>query len=322
MPRPCSRKADAPAHISPPRRGTGYRLELKPSPMEALRIEVTRRGGSAAELEVRRARRRVPSRDVPWPRMKLLVRDLSVHLADLPDGGPVDGVSRTLGSWHEADGGVTEGGLPAVVPRAVAITLVPQQRTPHSPRSGMRPRDRLTPCAARRSRPFRRMEERAASPTYDRQRASSGTLRRSSRYGPPVIAIRRHPLVLSANWRADAPDQRVGRVDPSRKRPAARRGARSGCSPRGLPSFTAARSKHGARFARRRLANRRAQLGGHARSRCRSLAARSYQSLVHRRLSVAAQGVDVVRFHDGPGPCVAVTSCNGVSGVDPEQSWP
>jgi len=100
-----------------------YRLELKPSAMEALRIEVTAVAGVRPELEVRAladASLLATFRGAD----ELLVRDLSVHLADLPDGGPVDRAVLDGGLADEADGGVMDGGLPATVPAGGGYYLV------------------------------------------------------------------------------------------------------------------------------------------------------------------------------------------------------
>src|SRR5438128_1549774 len=90
------------------------RMELKPSAMDALRIEVTAVAGARPELEVRAladASLLATFRGTD----ELLVRDLSVHLADLRDGGlgdrrVADGVVADGG---DADGGLTDGGFPA-----------------------------------------------------------------------------------------------------------------------------------------------------------------------------------------------------------------
>src|SRR5439155_522994 len=120
---PNDRAVDAtPLQPGKPMRGTylsaddedWYRLELKPSAMEALRIEVTAVAGVRPELEVRAladASLLATFRGAD----ELLVRDLSVHLADLPDGGPVDRAVLDGGLADEADGGVMDGGLPATV---------------------------------------------------------------------------------------------------------------------------------------------------------------------------------------------------------------
>jgi hypothetical protein len=127
---PNDRAVDAtPLQPGKPMRGTyltaddedWYRLELKPSAMEALRIEVTAVAGVRPELEVRAladASLLATFRGAD----ELFVRDLSVHLADLPDGGPVDrGVSD---AGAEADGGVADGGPPAAVPAGGGYYLV------------------------------------------------------------------------------------------------------------------------------------------------------------------------------------------------------
>src|SRR2546430_406674 len=109
--------------LQAPRDDDWSRLELKPSPMEALRIEVTAVAGVRPELEVRAladASLLATFRGAD----ELLVRDLSVHLADLPDGGPVDRSVSDAGLVDEADGGVTDGGLPAVVPAGGGYYLV------------------------------------------------------------------------------------------------------------------------------------------------------------------------------------------------------
>jgi hypothetical protein len=129
---PNDRAVDAtPLQPGKPMRGTylsaddedWYRLELKPSAMEALRIEVTAVAGVRPELEVRAladASLLATFRGAD----ELLVRDLSVHLADLPDGGPVDRAVSDGGLADEADGGVTDGGLPATVPAGGGYYLV------------------------------------------------------------------------------------------------------------------------------------------------------------------------------------------------------
>src|SRR5437016_5623761 len=113
-----------------------YRLELKPSAMDALRIEVTAVAGARPELEVRAladASLLATFRGTD----ELLVRDLSVHLADLRDGGLAD---QGIADGVDADGGgekplllarVNEGGprepevLPAVgIPAGDSYLLV------------------------------------------------------------------------------------------------------------------------------------------------------------------------------------------------------
>jgi len=129
---PNDRAVDAtPLQPGKPMRGTylsaddedWYRLELKPSAMEALRIEVTAVAGVRPEVEVRAladASLLATFRGAD----ELLVRDLSVHLADLPDGGPVDRAVLDGGLADEADGGVMDGGLPATVPAGGGYYLV------------------------------------------------------------------------------------------------------------------------------------------------------------------------------------------------------
>src|SRR3989440_6204950 len=129
---PNDRAVDAtPLQPGKPMRGTylsaddedWYRLELKPSAMDALRIEVTAVAGARPELEVRAladASLLATFRGAD----ELLVRDLSVHLADLPDGGAVDRAGFGGGLAHEADGGVMDRGLPATVPAGGGYYLV------------------------------------------------------------------------------------------------------------------------------------------------------------------------------------------------------
>ena len=130
---PNDRAVDAtPLQPGKPMRGTylsaddedWYRLELKPSAMEALRIEVTAVAGVRPEVEVR-ALADTSLLATFRGADGLLVRDLSVHLADLPDGGSVDrGVSDAGLADEAADGGVADGGLPAGVPAGVGYYLV------------------------------------------------------------------------------------------------------------------------------------------------------------------------------------------------------
>ena len=129
---PNDRAVDAtPLQPGKPMRGTylsaddedWYRLELKPSAMEALRIEVTAVAGVRPELEVR-ALADTSLLATFRGADELLVRDLSVHLADLPDGGPVDRAVLDGGLADEADGGVMDGGLPATVPAGGGYYLV------------------------------------------------------------------------------------------------------------------------------------------------------------------------------------------------------
>src|SRR5438445_414565 len=131
---PNDRAVDAtPLQPGKPMRGTylsaddedWYRLELKPSAMDALRIEVTAVAGARPELEVRAladASLLATFRGTD----ELLVRDLSVHLADLRDGGlgdrgVADGVVADRG---DADGGLTDGGFPAGVAAGGGYYLV------------------------------------------------------------------------------------------------------------------------------------------------------------------------------------------------------
>src|SRR5438128_6180404 len=120
---PNDRAVDAtPLQPGKPMRGTylsaddedWYRLELKPSPTEALRIEVTAVAGVRPELEVRAladASLLATFRGAD----ELLVRDLSVHLADSRDGGLVDQGVADGGATDggDVDGGLTDGGFPA-----------------------------------------------------------------------------------------------------------------------------------------------------------------------------------------------------------------
>ena len=120
---PNDRAVDAtPLQPGKPMRGTylsaddedWYRLELKPSAMDALRIEVTAVAGARPELEVRalaEASLLATFRGTD----ELLVRDLSVHLADLRDGGLADqGVADGgAADGGDVDGGLTDGGFPA-----------------------------------------------------------------------------------------------------------------------------------------------------------------------------------------------------------------
>src|SRR5438105_4241863 len=109
--------------LQAPRDEDWYRVELKPSAMEALRIEVTAVAGVRPELEVRAladASLLATFRGAD----ELLVRDLSVHLADLPDGGPAVRSVSDAGLADEADGGVMDGGLPATVPAGGGYYLV------------------------------------------------------------------------------------------------------------------------------------------------------------------------------------------------------
>src|SRR5256714_1321342 len=94
---PNDRAVDAtPLQPGKPMRGTYLsaddedwdRLELKPSAMDALRIEVTAVAGVPAQVEGRALPRATPLATVRGAD-ELLVRDFSVHLADLPHGRPL-----------------------------------------------------------------------------------------------------------------------------------------------------------------------------------------------------------------------------------------
>src|SRR5256712_1667807 len=131
---PNGRPVDAtPLQPGKPMRGTylsaddedWYRLELKPSAMDALRIEVTAVPGARPELEVRAladASLLATFRGTD----ELLVRDLSVHLADLRDGGLGDrGVADgVVADGGDGDGGLTDGGFPAGVAAGGGYYLV------------------------------------------------------------------------------------------------------------------------------------------------------------------------------------------------------